>query len=717
MSLHQRTPIPSSDVIRNLPPDGGPEFNRLVFEQSPYLLQHAGNPVDWYAWGEAAFDRARKENKPVFLSVGYSTCHWCHVMERESFEDEEVADLLNRYFVCVKVDREERPDVDKVYMDVTQAMTGSGGWPMTVVMTPEKVPFFAGTYFPKESRYGRIGMLDLLPQLHDAWINRRSQVDEVGAQIRGVLAQMNAGAAGGALSEDVLHLAYGQTAARYDAREGGFGSAPKFPMPHLLSFLLRYHHRTADPKALSMVTHTLTRMRLGGMYDHVGFGFHRYSTDAKWLLPHFEKMLYDQALCALAYLEAYQVGGDPLHAQTAREIIEYVLRDLASPEGGFYSAEDADSEGVEGKFYLWTPEEVIEVLGPDDGGFFNRLFNIVPGGNFEDQATGKRTGESIPHLQDTLDQLVARVGLNAQRTGSGEPVPPDVIARVESCRRRLFAAREKRIHPFKDDKVLTDWNGLMIAALARGSVVLKEDRYAAAAVKAADFVWRELRTPEGAFLKRYRQGHASLPGHLNDYAFMLWGLLELYEAQLESRYLQAAVEVADQLLSRFRDVEGGGLFLGAAGGELPVRAKEIYDGAIPSGNSVAALHLLRLADLTANPDLRGRGEEILQAFSGALAAHASAHPLAMQALDYALGPTMEVVLAGGNVDEMSEVVRNRFRPREVLLRVDGGLRGLAPFTEGMIGLDGNATAYVCRNFVCERPVTTPQELATLLRSK
>ncbi|MBI5155156.1 thioredoxin domain-containing protein, partial [Candidatus Poribacteria bacterium] len=555
-----RPAIPAPEVLATLPRDGGAGWNRLVFEQSPYLLQHAANPVDWFPWGTEAFERARREDKPVFLSVGYATCHWCHVMEHESFEDDAIASLMNEAFVCIKVDREERPDIDHVYMTVTQALTGSGGWPMTVVMTPDKEPFFAGTYFPKRGGYGRPGMTELIPALSNAWKSDRENILRSAAHITEVLAQMSGGSPGGEPGADILDAAFQQFEESFDPAHGGFGSRPKFPVPHNLSFLLRYWYRTGEGRALEMVKHTLRAMRMGGVFDQIGFGFHRYSTDNEWLVPHFEKMLYDQALMAIACIETCRATGEEEFAQTTREIFTYILRDMTSPEGGFYCAEDADSEGIEGKFYLWTPDEVRRVLGKEEGELFCRTYQIVNGGNFRDEATGRKPGESIPHLRAA--------------TGTQDPA---LLARLEAAREKLFTERESRIHPLKDDKTLTDWNGLMIAALAKGAKALGSQEYLHAAARAADFVLGSLRREDGRLLKRYRQGHAGLPAHLEDYAVLAWGLLELYEAGFDPRHLRAAIELTDTMLEHFLDAGSGGLFLTADDGEkLLTRSKDIH---------------------------------------------------------------------------------------------------------------------------------------------
>ena len=710
MTHTPRKPLPPPEEIEKLPPDGGTNYNRLVFSQSPYLLQHAANPVDWHPWGDEAFARAREENKLVFLSVGYSTCHWCHVMEHESFEDEEVAALLNRHFVCVKVDREERPDVDKIYMDVTQAMTGSGGWPMTVVLTPDRKPFFAGTYFPKSGRYGKPGMMDLIPQLAEAWKSKRDIIEKSADQITAHLQTMNAGQAGPDMNEDTLRRGYEQLQGRFDRDRGGFGSAPKFPTPHHLTFLLRTWKRSGDSSAVEMVEKTLTAMRLGGIYDHVGFGFHRYSTDEKWLLPHFEKMLYDQALLSLAYIEAWLATRNPLYEQTAREIFTYVLRDMTSPEGGFYSAEDADAEGVEGKFNVWTTGEIETVLGPEDAAFYIETFHCLPAGNFTHEAGGGHVSpDNIPHLSTTAPLR-----------------DPAVAARLDPLRQQLFDAREKRVHPLKDDKILTDWNGLMIAAMARGGSALGDDRYVAAARRAADFMLAKLRDKNGRLLKRSRLGKAGLPGHVEDYAFAVWGLLNLYEATYEVRYLAEAKALNDILLKHFWDPAGGGLFITADDGEeLLVRGKEIYDGAIPSGNSVSALNLLRLARMTGHTDYEDRAGALMRAFSGTVDASPMAFTQLMSALDFALGPTFEVVIVGNpDADDtraMVAALRSAYLPGLVSILRDpqspNDLAALVPYTKEMTMREDKATAYVCRNFACNQPTTSIETMLEQVGAK
>ncbi|MBI3923196.1 MAG: thioredoxin domain-containing protein [Armatimonadetes bacterium] len=691
--------------------------NHLSHEKSPYLLQHAENPVDWYPWGEAAFEKARREDKPIFLSIGYSTCHWCHVMERESFENPEVARLLNEVFVCVKVDREERPDLDNIYMAVCQKLTGSGGWPLTILMTPEKKPFFAATYLPKTARFGQPGMVELIPRVKQAWAKQRKDILDSAGQISHTLAAEKEDSSGKRLEEPVLKSAFEELAGNYDSREGGFGSAPKFPTPHNLLFLLRYWKRSGNPKALEMVLGTLSAMRRGGIYDHVGFGFHRYSTDTHWLVPHFEKMLYDQALLSLAYTEAYQATRQPDYAHTAREILTYALRDMTSKEGGFYSAEDADSEGEEGKFYLWAEQQIREVLGEKEAGFALKVFSVQRKGNFTDEVHGKSKGANLLHFSRPIRQIAGDLGISEEK----------LQREIEKVRLKLFAAREKRIHPGKDDKVLTDWNGLMIAALARAGRVFDEPRYAEAAKRAADFLLRNLRDPSGRLLHRYRDGEAALPAHVDDYAFLTWGLLELYQTTFETRYLQAALDLNDMLMEHYWDKERGGFFLTAEDSEkLLFRPKESYDGATPSGNSVAMLNLLHLARLTADPQLEEKAAALSRAFAGSVRRTPSAHTHFLCAVDFGLGPSSEVVIAGAPGAEdtraMLKALNQTFLPNKVVLLrpqegADPALFRLAEFTKNQTAIGGKATAYVCRNHQCNRPTTDPKTMREQLRAQ
>ena len=688
--------------------------NRLIQEKSPYLLQHADNPVDWYAWGDEAFEKARNEDKPIFLSIGYSTCHWCHVMEHESFEDEEVARLMNEVFVCIKVDREERPDIDNVYMTVCQMMTGSGGWPLTIIMTPDKKPFFAGTYIPKTARFGRAGMLELIPQIKEQWANRRDELVELSDRVGAALGQASQQEPGEELDESTLKLAYEQLEQRFDGRHGGFGRAPKFPTPHNLLFLLRYWKRSGDAKALAMVERTLQAMRAGGIHDHVGFGFHRYSTDAEWLVPHFEKMLYDQAMLGMAYTQGYQATGKEEYARTAREIFAYVLRDMTGDDGGFYSAEDADSEGEEGKFYLWTEKQIRETLGKEEADLIIKTFSVEKKGTFVQEASGAATGENILHLRKSLPDLAAELKMSEV----------DLQKQLEGTRGKLFARREKRIHPGKDDKILTDWNGLMIAALAEGGRILGEPGYTEEARRAADFIFENMRSSDGRLLHRYRDGHAGITGQVNDYAFLIWGLLELYESTFEVRYLQRALELNAELIEHFWDDKDGGFYFTSESAEkLLIRQKESYDGAVPSGNSVAMLNLLRLGRITAKTEFENKAARIGRAFSETVGQIPSAHTQLLSAVDFAVGPAYEVVIVGNSKAEdtkaMLEALHRPFLPNKVVIlraveQASPEIDRVAEYAKYQTSTDGKATAYVCVNYNCDLPTTDQGKMLELL---
>ncbi len=670
--------------------------NRLIKEKSPYLLQHAHNPVDWYPWGDAAFQKAKDEDKPIFLSIGYSTCHWCHVMERESFEDEEVAKRLNASFVAIKVDREERPDIDHIYMTVCQALTGGGGWPLTVILTPERLPFFAGTYFPKHDRMGLPGLLTLLANINKLWADRREELLQSGAEIAALVRRQSAAdTEAEALPPDTDRQAFSAFRRNFDARYGGFGSAPKFPTPHNLLFLLRHWHNTGEAVALAMVETTLSAMYQGGIYDHIGFGFARYSTDRQWLVPHFEKMLYDNALLAIAYLEAYQATHKPLYAAVARQIFTYVEREMTAPEGGFYAAEDADSEGEEGKFYLWSPEEVTQLLGEADGEKFCARYDITPGGNF--------VGGSIPNL-------IGHSGLEPE---------PEFVARSRDI---LFRHRERRIHPFKDDKILTGWNGLMIAALALGARILGEPKYAAAAAKASEFILRHV-VKNGRLQARYRAGETANPAYAEDYACLIWGLIELYEATYTPEHLSQALQLNDDLLRLFWDETAGGLFLYGSDAEaLIARPKEIYDGATPAANSVATLNFLRLARLTGRYELEEKAQQQFNTFGGSVARSLLAHSFFLMAYLFAASNSQEIVVVSdqhdGETDSFLQVLRDTYLPFAVSLLYGEPTRRLAevaPLVKDYAAVDGKPTVYICENFACRSPITGIEELKRAIK--
>ena len=692
--------------------------NRLYKEKSPYLLQHACNPVDWYPWGEEAFEAARREDKPIFLSVGYSTCHWCHVMAHESFEDPDVARLMNQSFICIKVDREERPDIDQIYMAAAIAFSGRGGWPLTVIMTPDKKPFFAATYIPKKGHLGLTGLMELIPQVKEIWDNDRESllnsanliVDHLrGGQSSQVNEQKEGQKEGhkdplnsSPFDSTLLSRGFGALSSIYDPEHGGFGTAPKFPTPHHIMFLLRCWKRTKNILPLEMAKTTLQGMRMGGIYDHVGFGFHRYSTDPEWFVPHFEKMLYDQALIALAYTEAYQATGEEEYARTVREIKEYILRDMTSPEGGFYSAEDADSEGEEGKFYTWTADELKESLGEEDFRLLIRLFDVYEGGNFEQERNILRHRSSFSDAAEVLK------------------IPKEELyRRTGEIRSKLFVAREKRVHPLKDDKILTDWNGLMIASLARAAGALQDPNLARAASRAADFLLEVMQTPDGRLMHRYREG-ADIPANLDDYAFLIWGLIELYEATLDVKYLKAALRLNEVTEQHFWDRDTGGFFFTADDGEeLLVRKKEYYDGALPSGNSIALLNHLRLLHLTGDQKFEEKAAHLARSALPAVSAQPLGFTMFLCALDYALGPTYEVALAGSpgevGLEEMLTAIRIRFLPNKAVVLVSGSeIVKFAPFTKDLVPVKGKAAAYVCADRICQLPVTSAAELIALL---
>ena len=585
--------------------------NRLIHEKSPYLLQHAHNPVQWYPWGEEAFAAAQREHKPIFLSVGYATCHWCHVMEKESFEDPEAAEALNRSFISIKVDREERPDIDTVYMAACQLVTGSGGWPMTIVMTPDKKPFFAGTYIPKQSAAGRLGLIDLCHKISELWRQSPARVTESAQTVAGHMQELFKFESDPESPRiDILDQVTGSISRRFDAEYGGFDQAPKFPMAHRLLFLLQSHQRTGDRRVLEQTTQTLEAMRRGGLWDHVGFGFHRYATDRQWLLPHFEKMLYDQALLAIAYLGAFAITRQPLFEKTAREIFSYVQRDMRAPQGGFYTAEDADSEGEEGKYYVWTQAGFEALLdGEAEGIPWQRIFNLRAEGNFLEEASRRRTGANVLHLSQSWESWAGQLGLS----------PQELADRWETLRRRLFAERVRRPHPLKDDKILSDWSGLMIAAFARGAIELHEHAFLQTAEKAAGFIFSHLLDNRGRLLHRFRQGEAGIAATANDYAFLIMGLIELHRAGGDPQWLERALALQQMMNNDFRDPVLGGFFLTAGERqELPVRPMDLYDGALPSANAVALHNLIHLHRLSGQDQWRDQAMRLMQAFGGSV---------------------------------------------------------------------------------------------------
>ncbi len=684
--------------------------NRLAFEKSPYLLQHADNPVDWYPWGEEAFEKARQEDKPIFLSIGYSTCHWCHVMAHESFEDQTVADMLNKYFVSIKVDREERPDVDHIYMTACQMMTGSGGWPLTIVMTPDKKPFFSGTYFPKEDKFGRMGLLTILEKLKSLWWFQRESVLDSAQKIVQALSQTQRNKAAKEFPvvqtlQNAANLIYKS----YDAEQGGFGNVPKFPIPHQLRFLLRAYQRSPDEQhILKAVTHTMDAMRAGGIYDHLGFGFHRYSTDARWQLPHFEKMLYDQAGLLLAYAEASKVTQNKVYTRVVDEIAEYLLREMQSPQGGFYSAEDADSEGEEGAFYVWQLKELQAVLSDSELAVVKQLFTLTSEGNFVD-----------PHVGHATERNVLFTDAKAQQDTA-------LLQKFEKIRPKLLKIRKSRMDLHKDDKVLMDWNGFMIASLARSGYLLDRTQYIQAAQQGMHFLLNAMVDADGYPIHLFRKGKSDVAATCDDYAYLIWALIELYEATLDVSYLEKAKDFQSRMVDLFWDKEEGGFFMSAQNTrDLIVRPKEFYDGAMPAANSIALLNLLRLGQLFGNAEWLTYADKVMRAYAFMALNHPSQATQALIGFDYAFGPKYEVVIVGipnrQDTEEMLAIVKQSVGLRRVIIFKPGDgsqgkkLNALFPFTKAHQIKEGKATAYVCKNYVCHEPTTDLKKMETLLR--
>lgn len=685
--------------------------NKLIHEKSPYLLQHAYNPVDWYPWCDEAFEKAKKEDKPIFLSIGYSTCHWCHVMEKESFEDEEIAKLMNETFVSIKVDREERPDIDGVYMSVCQMITGSGGWPLTIVMTPDKKPFFTGTYFPKYNRFGRIGMLELIPKLNDIWKNRKEEVLKSAEEITQALNQVSLKYADEVIDESIFEKAFDEYTRRFDSEYGGFGNAPKFPTPHNLLFLLRYYKRTKDLKALAMVERTLTEMRKGGIYDHVGFGFARYSADRYWLVLHFEKMLYDNALLLMAYSEAYQITKNKFYKSTAEEIIEYVLRDMTHPEGGFYSAEDADSEGEEGKFYLWTEVEIRQLLPSDEADFIIKIFNVETNGNWYDEARGIRTGNNILHLKKTYKELAEEFSISEN----------EFTGKLESIRKKMFEWREKRIHPHKDDKILTDWNSLMISALVKASLALSKKEFWEAALSADSFMKKYLYKND-KLLHRFREGESAIDGNLADYAFFIQSQLDLFEATSEPQYLDYASKMNEILYAKFLDKNSGGYFFTSTDSEqLIVRQKEIYDGAIPSGNSVQLLNLARLYKITGESKFNELFEIQIKAFAAEIKKMPSVFAQFLIGLDFQSDKSIEIIIASEDkalTEQALKEISSLYYPSKIIIQLNAqnfkSLSDRIPYLKNY-PIENDLKIYLCKNYVCEQPANRIEDIISKLK--
>jgi hypothetical protein len=676
--------------------------NRLIAEKSPYLQQHAHNPVDWYPWGEEAFEKARAENKPIFLSIGYSTCHWCHVMERESFEDVETASMMNNLFVNIKVDREERPDVDSVYMTAAQAISGSGGWPLSAWLTPDLEPFYVGTYFPPRSAYGRPGFRDALASLHHAWTSERDKVDRSAKAIMRAVRKSSviapAADAPNAVADPapLVERCMAQLESSYDPNNGGFSAAPKFPRPAILEFLLRCHSERGDRKALDMAVHTMRRMAAGGMYDQLGGGFARYSVDAEWRVPHFEKMLYDQGQLVAIYADAYRITRDEGLARTIRHTVEYLERDLMHPSGAFYSAEDADSEGEEGTFYVWRRIELQELLTDQEFDAVRQYYGITDEGNFEH-------GKNVLHTSATPEQVALRLGVSVD----------DVKVLLDSARATLFAEREKRPRPHRDEKILTSWNGLMISGLARASAALDEPRFAELACRAADYLIETMNVG-GRLMHRLKDGEVKFDGYLEDYAFFAAGLIDLYEATFDAKYLREADRLVRQAGELLWDEPAGGYFMtGGDDASVLVRSKSDHDGAEPSGNSVMAMNLLRLGRLFYDAGLTDRAERTIGLFAARVAEYPIMMPLMVAAALMASEPPRQIVIAASDdpagTARLARQARAVYRPGTSLVMVAAGgpdawLAGRIETLEGMGPVDGQAAAYVCENFVCQRPV-------------
>lgn len=706
-------------------PHQGRKPNRLIREKSPYLLQHAYNPVDWYPWGEEAFARARAENKAIFLSIGYSTCHWCHVMERESFENDSIAALLNEFFIPIKVDREERPDIDRVYMTALQAMGQNGGWPMSMFLTPDRRPFYGGTYFPPDARYGRAGFPDVLRKIHDIWMREHDRVEESAAGISVFLRDIERGGPRTeAVTESTMARCFDQIAGTYDGALGGFGSGPKFPRPVVFDFLLRYFEATGKAEARDMVLHTLRAMAAGGMYDQIGGGFHRYAVDAGWRVPHFEKMLYDQAQLVQALCDAFLLTRDDHFASNARETLDYVLRDMTGDEGGFTSAEDADSPvpdnpraSGEGAFYVWTRGELDGLLGSNADVLAFR-YGVEAGGNVQVDPQQEFAGKNILYQARTIRETGVQFGLTEA----------EVVTRLGESRRALFAARSLRPRPLRDDKILTSWNGLMIGACARAWRVLGDGRYGAAAVRAADFVLTRLYDPgTGALRRRYRDGDAGLEAHLDDYAFLVSGLLDLYEASGNGRWLRSAVQLTEKAIALFHDAERGGFFdTSGADTTVLVRLREHYDGAEPAGSSMAAMNLVRLSRMVDRPAWGTLASGAVAQAAAALNAQPVAMPLMVAVVGALAAPPRQVVIAGPvgdpSVEAMVRIVYASYQPGTVILHTDCGEEGKAleelnPSTGSLRMIGGKPVAYVCRNFACDLPATDPKTLAAQLTAE
>lgn len=710
------------------------DINHLASEKSPYLLQHADNPVHWYPWSDAAFEKAKREDKPILLSIGYSTCHWCHVMERESFENNQIAEIMNQYFVSIKVDREERPDIDHIYMTAVMSMTGQGGWPLTVFLDHDKKPFYGGTYFPPEARWGYPGFPELMNTIHERWVNQRDQIQKASDGMTALLSVRSRKSPDSSRSLDpgILNAAYQQYDTSFDTSFGGFGTSPKFPTPHNLSFLLRYWKRTKQQRVLDMVEFTLLKMADGGIYDHLAGGFHRYSTDQIWQIPHFEKMLYDQALISKLYVELYQITKNPFYARVAREIYDYVLREMQSPEGGFYSAQDADSfdpddvelnsaelseskEKKEGAFYVWRFEEIGVILG-DNAPIFNYYYGINEDGNAESDPHGEFTGKNIIYVKRTISEVAQHFKIDDL----------EIVRRLEDSREKLLIERAKRPAPYLDDKVLTDWNGLMISSLAFASGVLKEKKYLDAAEKSANFILNRMENNH-SLMHRFRDGDVAIDGMLDDYAFMIDALLELYAATFNTEYLTKAFDLQNAQNKKFWDVENGGYYFTSSDAmDLIYRHKDVYDGAIPSGNSMSALNLSRLIGMSFNEEYTALRDRLFSAFTQDIQQRPSGYAQFLMGYDYSIGPSQEIVIAASEFNEdvrrMQDALNEVFLPNKVALFHDLSSKQLTeiyqliPFLKNQVPIKNSAAMYVCENHQCKLPLQDIESIRTLLQS-
>ncbi len=677
-----------------------PKFaNRLINETSPYLLQHAYNPVDWFAWNDEAFEKAKSEDKPVLVSIGYSACHWCHVMEHESFEDEETAALMNENFVNIKVDLEERPDVDQIYMMFVQMTSGHGGYPLNVFLTPDKKPFFGGTYFPPVNRYNMPSFQRILTSVAEAYRERKDEVLHSANEILGEIQKIRTtDTSGENLSLEQLDFSYRSFVKTFDEVNGGFGGAPKFPPPMSLEFLLRYFYRTKDEKALEMVEQTCRKMANGGIYDQLGGGFHRYTVDAIWLTPHFEKMLYDNAQLARIYLHLFQITKDEFYKRIAVETLEYVKREMLGAQGGFYTAQDADSEGVEGKFFVWTPEEISAILGAEDARIFNFYFDITEHGNFEEK--------NILNVKNSLEILAEQLQISVEKL-------KEVL---ERSRKLLFEEREKRIKPFRDEKVLTAWNGLMLATFSEASAILDNDNYLEIAKRNADFILENLQE-NGYLLRSFKDGQAKLNAYLEDYTNFADGLVELFQVSGDEKYLKEAKRLVDLMVSEFWDADDGAFFFtGNNHEELLIRTKDFYDNATPSGNSVAADILLKLAKLTGDEKYERFAVRVLRLVAPQIGRYPQAFGRVLSALEFYLNPTKEIVILGENRSEMEREVWSEYMPNKILVSANDSQANaeLIPLLRERKMIDGKTTAYVCENFTCKKPVTTTKDLSVQL---